>query len=386
MSEIKPFYALYVEKEMVGKRIQNTKVKVTWKFACGEKLLTQEIQLKHSLISGKREIRLNGNVVFCSKKSSDKSQPFRKTLAVLNTTATVHVEDGSNGYVYDLLLDGMPFHKTNRISVTDLEKLRKERKERKKRVSTHRLSYNEFVRKESANASPGASSEDLLKKEPSAPEEDLLGDLTSSTVPVGYGATAFPSTGNPTANPQDLWGALDSTTTPAQHQTSAGWNTTPNTSDFNPFDQQPSAPLGNTNGYQTQPASQAQPVQDFSFASTHTGVQPPPFAAQHSQYQPHGASGPGYGVHAPTPTPQSIAEQLQSLDFGSAAASHQPQQVGQQSFNGNGAAAAYGGQGLNDPFPVHQAKHSANATQGSGEFTNLVDLSNLSTGQGKHND
>lgn len=380
--EVKPFYALYVEKEMVGKRIQNTKVKVTWKFACGENLLTQEIQLKHSLISGKREIRLNGNVVFCSKKSSDKSQPFRKSLAVLNTTATVHVEDGPNGYVYDLLLDGMPFHKTNRISVTDLEKLRQQKKERKKRISTHRISYSDFVGKETSSTSATAPPRDLLSKETAVPEEDLLGDLSSSNMGpsattagnssgLGLAEDVFGSTSNP--NVSNPWSTFEATPAqPPAHQTQLqnNWSTAQNTSDFNPFDDQPTAPLTDTSGFLG-----AQPANDYSFASGISTQQQPSFSVQHAQYQPQTV-----GAPQPTTTTDSIAQQLQSLDFGSPYAA---QPAAQEPYNGNGVTGLGATQQSGVPTAAGQLKPAGNGAQGYNEYQNLVDLNNLSTGQGK---
>lgn len=290
---VKPFYALYVEKELVGKRVKSSKVKVLWKFACGPELTTQEIQLKHSLVSGKKEVRLNGNIVYANKMGGDKSDSLKKSciVPVGDITATIYIEDGTNGYVYDLLLDGIQFHKADRIAVSELEKLRSKTQETKKVDSTHRIDYNEFVNKgaKESNALDATASK---PKEQPTPEVNLLD---------GYDTLPPPTTGYPVANTTansgtDAWPMFEPT------QNTRGYPLTDNhlaqssSTSTNMFDEFPAPNNGNTQI----------PVAD-------------PFSVQHMQYKPASQPNTSSTTHYTRPengSTLSIAQQLESLDFG----------------------------------------------------------------------
>jgi len=57
-------YAVYVEKELVGKRIKSSKIKVLWQIAFEENLGVHQVELRHSIVSGKREVLFDNEVSF----------------------------------------------------------------------------------------------------------------------------------------------------------------------------------------------------------------------------------------------------------------------------------------------------------------------------------
>eukprot|EP00924_Labyrinthula_sp_SR-Ha-C_P016216 snap_masked-scaffold_52-processed-gene-0.17-mRNA-1 protein AED:0.31 eAED:0.31 QI:0/-1/0/1/-1/1/1/0/239 len=121
-------YALYVEKQMIGKRVKGSKVKVSWKFCTEPNLEIQEVVVLHSVMSGKRVITLNGNPIFQIKKLS--TGLFEHNFKDINNVLdlTIHIRDGFDGFSYELLTDGRLFHKNKNLSLSELEQLRNKNK------------------------------------------------------------------------------------------------------------------------------------------------------------------------------------------------------------------------------------------------------------------
>jgi hypothetical protein len=159
-------FGLYVEKEYVGKRVKGSKVKVTWKVACLPELKTTEVELKHSLVFGKREVKLDGQLIV-HKKSMLNGDFTHDFVVASGHRLTVSIRDDFEGYVYDLTVDDCPFHKLTRISMDTLEELR--RAQSGKALTPQRaapppplpgeevqtLSYAEFVRPSGRASTPG---------------------------------------------------------------------------------------------------------------------------------------------------------------------------------------------------------------------------------------
>ena len=62
-------FALYLEYEDVGKQIKTSKKKITWKLGIGNgpEQHDHSVSLKHSVISGKKEIYVDGRMIFSHK-------------------------------------------------------------------------------------------------------------------------------------------------------------------------------------------------------------------------------------------------------------------------------------------------------------------------------
>lgn len=117
----------------MGRRVKGSKVKVTWKFAFKSSLKTNEVQLKHSLVSGKRVIILNGSPIFNSEKA--RAKLVNNTFSVESNKITIVIKnsDTKDGYLYDLVIGATPFHMLTRVSAEILEDMRKREKEEQKR-------------------------------------------------------------------------------------------------------------------------------------------------------------------------------------------------------------------------------------------------------------
>jgi len=142
-------YGFYVEKEYVGRHVKGSKVKVVWKFACLPELKTNEVELKHSLVFGKREIKLNGTLVYQRQKLFNGD--FVHEFAVANHILRVSIREDFEGYVYDLRVDGVAFHKLTRVSAEKLQEMRNNLGKSKGNPSDNEtgkvteMPFNEFV-------------------------------------------------------------------------------------------------------------------------------------------------------------------------------------------------------------------------------------------------
>jgi hypothetical protein len=91
---------IHYEDEAVGRRIKSTKKRYTWKFALNDKIHT--IELFASRFSGKRTLKINGDINFEGKKEG---KIFHKTIEIGGHSIIV-IEVGK---AYDLRIDGVSF-------------------------------------------------------------------------------------------------------------------------------------------------------------------------------------------------------------------------------------------------------------------------------------
>jgi hypothetical protein len=108
---------------LFSQRIKSSKIKVMWQLAFENEFAVHQVELKHSVVSGKREIQVDNRVVF-SNKTVFKGM-FEHVSNVQNHELRITVGDTFEGFVYDLLVDGTPFHRLPRKSLADLESLRR---------------------------------------------------------------------------------------------------------------------------------------------------------------------------------------------------------------------------------------------------------------------
>ena len=120
-------FAVYVEKELVGKRIKSSKVRVVWQFAFNDDFVVHQVELRHSIVSGKREIMYDNQVVYANKALFQGTFEHRSPLSGHDVRVTV--EDTFEGYLYDLIVDNVAFHRMPRKTLSDLETLRNEKRE-----------------------------------------------------------------------------------------------------------------------------------------------------------------------------------------------------------------------------------------------------------------
>jgi hypothetical protein len=119
-------FAVYVEKELVGKRVKSSKVKVLWQIAFDEEFVVHQIELRHSIVSGKREVLFDNTPVYANKALFQGTFEHRSRLAGHDIRVTV--EDTFEGYLYDLIVDNVMFHRMPRKTLADLEALRTDKK------------------------------------------------------------------------------------------------------------------------------------------------------------------------------------------------------------------------------------------------------------------
>jgi hypothetical protein len=155
-------YAVYVEKELVGKYIKSSKVRVLWQIAFDEDLAVHQIELKHSIVSGKREILFDNQPVYANKALFQGTFEHRSKLAGHEVRVTV--EDTFEGYLYDLSVDTLVFHRMPRKTSSELEAMRIERRE----PATVKTDFASFTGKSKSTLDGG---EDTKKKE-SKPKKD----------------------------------------------------------------------------------------------------------------------------------------------------------------------------------------------------------------------
>eukprot|EP00940_MAST-03C_sp_MAST-3C-sp2_P001479 g1479.t1 len=102
-------YAVMCDCQSVGKRFSGSKRKVAWKFTFAEdRNRVHEVILKHSIISGKREITMDGNPVHVSRKLNMKTDfdfPFNCPGHLMR----VSIKELVDRFVYSLFIDNVPF-------------------------------------------------------------------------------------------------------------------------------------------------------------------------------------------------------------------------------------------------------------------------------------
>ena len=99
----------HIATRSVGKRFSGSKRKVAWKFTFTEdRNRVHEVILKHSIISGKREILFDGQNVNMSRKVNMKVEfdfPFNCPGHLLR----VSIKEMVDRFVYSLFIDNVPF-------------------------------------------------------------------------------------------------------------------------------------------------------------------------------------------------------------------------------------------------------------------------------------
>lgn len=136
-------FAVYVEKELVGKHIKSSKVKVLWQIAFDEEFVVHLIELRHSIVSGKREVLFDNNMVYANKALFQGTFEYHGKLSGHDVRVTV--EDTFEGYLYDMVVDNVMFHRMPRKSLSELEALRAD-----KRSSTVQTDFAAFTGKSKA--------------------------------------------------------------------------------------------------------------------------------------------------------------------------------------------------------------------------------------------
>ena len=193
-------YAVYVEKELVGKHVKSSKVKVLWQIAFSEDLVVHQIELRHSIVSGKREVLFNNQPVYANKALFQGTFEHRSKLSGHEIRVTV--EDTFEGYLYDLIVDNTMFHRMPRKSLQELETLRNEKKE-----VTVQTDFASFTGKSKAALDGLDSKEKKKEKEPEkkkekAKEESLI-DLDWDAAVKVQPPRAAPAPAQPQFNPFD---------------------------------------------------------------------------------------------------------------------------------------------------------------------------------------
>lgn len=160
-------YAVYVEKELVGKHVKASKVKVLWQIAFEEDLQVHHVELRHSIVSGKREVLFDTQLVYANKALFQGTFEHRSKLAGHEVRVTV--EDTFEGYLYDLIVDNVMFHRMPRKNVQELEVMRNEKK-----TATVQTDFASFTGK-SKNTLDGAK--DVAKKAEKPKKDESLIEL-----------------------------------------------------------------------------------------------------------------------------------------------------------------------------------------------------------------
>jgi len=171
-------FAVYVEKELVGKRIKSSKVRVVWQFAFNDDFVVHQVELRHSIVSGKREIMYDNQLVYANKALFQGTFEHRSPLSGHDVRVTV--EDTFEGYLYDLIVDNLAFHRMPRKTLSDLETLRNEKREAL--APTIKADFATFTGKSksaldgsgtpTSSSSAASSGETKKEKQPSKKKEE----------------------------------------------------------------------------------------------------------------------------------------------------------------------------------------------------------------------
>ena len=147
-----------------------------------------QVELRHSIVSGKWEVLFDNDLIYNNKQMFQGTFEFRNKLKGHDVHVTV--EDTFEGYLYDLIVDGIAFHRMPRKTMGDIERLRAE-KSSEPTVSTDFASFT------------GKGSSTLDGKKPKKPaakprddsdedEVDLLGASEWGAKPQAQQATFNP--------------------------------------------------------------------------------------------------------------------------------------------------------------------------------------------------
>lgn len=121
-------FFLYVEEEDIGKKIKNSKKRIRWLIGIGNGANKHdvEIELKHSVLSGKHEIRINADLSFQSSKMKSffSDGDFNHTLLLpkCRHSARVIVKGLKDSFYYNLQIDGIDYNLLKR-SRNEAEKM-----------------------------------------------------------------------------------------------------------------------------------------------------------------------------------------------------------------------------------------------------------------------
>ena len=143
------FYSVYLEQELLGKRVKNSKVKITWRFVSGSDFKCHDVVLTHSLYSSKFQVMLDSSVV-PTNSSQVKDLPYRHSFHLflsptMSTELDVEVSERGTGFSYELFINKVSFSNLRRIPLAALEKNRKNVSEKlKDEAPIIRQSFHEF--------------------------------------------------------------------------------------------------------------------------------------------------------------------------------------------------------------------------------------------------
>eukprot|EP00968_Pinguiococcus_pyrenoidosus_P014104 scaffold1282_cov251-Pinguiococcus_pyrenoidosus.AAC.17 len=100
---------VYYEEEDVGKRIKGTKKEIHWTFCLGNTGEHHNVTLRHSLVSGKREIKLDGSVII-DKTQATSDAEAQHEFEVEGRNCRVTIKMGKDGrHHYRMYVNGLDF-------------------------------------------------------------------------------------------------------------------------------------------------------------------------------------------------------------------------------------------------------------------------------------
>jgi hypothetical protein len=213
----------------IGKRIKKSKIKIVWRFAF-EDLVPHVIELKHSLVTGKREIKKDGaqEYQFRNVFSGKFVYPVTIRTGTKAHSLRVMIEEHLDGVCkYDLEIDGCVFHRLRRKSAQELSDLRAERE--REAASVTKLEYNSFVKSASSKALDGDLEAERKKEKKEKKKKKKSKEKKQDTTATGASASASAS-----APASDGWDAFDGSSAAAA----------PPSAGFDPFAEPAPAPGG----------------------------------------------------------------------------------------------------------------------------------------------
>jgi hypothetical protein len=167
----------------VGKRVKSTKIKVQWQITFENEWIIHAVELKHSIVSGKREVYVDG--VICAQSKKLLQSVYEHQGRIGDHDLRVTIEDTFEGYLYDLIVDDIPFHQMPKMKIAQLEELRNA-KQAPPPTANFKTDFASFTGgSRSLDGSAAAAAAASKRKEPSPPsspeEGNLLGDLDWAT-------------------------------------------------------------------------------------------------------------------------------------------------------------------------------------------------------------
>ncbi len=177
-------------------------MKVLWQVAFSVDYKIHNIELRHSIVSGKKEVSLDGSPLYQSQQMF--KGRFEHTFVIKEHTLRLTVDDSIEGFVYDLSIDGIAFHRCNRKSISEIEIMRKAKAEQStKKSSSDESKIDEADKKEKKKKSKKEKKEndDAIAK--AVEEVNLLGDVLESTT-ISPTSTQYST---PTFTTNNYWNA-----------------------------------------------------------------------------------------------------------------------------------------------------------------------------------